>query len=105
MEALLGFLISLLISGIIIYVVTVFFGERKGFGRAILTALIGAIIFGVTYYFLSGWIATVAGGIGWLIAIGNLYDIGRIKSFLVALIVWLLAAFVNLILPTISGPL
>lgn len=106
MEALLGFLISLVVSGIIIYLVTKLFGETEGFGTAILAAFAGAIIFALASYFLgAGWIAVLLGGIAWLIALGTLYNMGWLKSLLVAFIVWIFANFVNLILPTIGGPL
>lgn len=105
-EILVGFLISLLVSGLIIYLVTKLLGEREGFGTAILTALTGSIIFALVSYFLgTGWIAVLLGGIAWLIALGTLYNMGWLKSLLVAFIVWIFANFVNLILPTIGGPL
>lgn len=103
---LIGFLISLIISAIIVYVATKLFGEKEGFGTAILTAFIGAIIFAVVSYFIgAGWIAALIGGIAWLIALGMLYKIGWIKSFVVAVVIWIFATIVSLVLPTIAGPL
>ena len=102
------FLISLVISAIIIYVVTKIFGEKEGFGTALLTAFIGAIIYAATYYFLRpelGWLASLIGGIAWLIALGVLYSIGWLKALGIALIVWIIAAIVSFILPTVIGPL
>ena len=102
------FLISLVISAIIIYVVTKIFGEKEGFGTALLTAFIGAIIYSVTYYFLRpelGWLASLIGGIAWLIALGVLYNIGWLKALGIAIIVWIIAAIVSFILPTVIGPL
>ncbi|MFO7677274.1 MAG: hypothetical protein R6V50_02670 [Thermoplasmatota archaeon] len=102
------FLISLLISAIIIYFVTKIFGEKEGFGTALLAAFIGAIIYAAAYYFLKpelGWLASLIGGIAWLIALGVLYGIGWLKALVIALIVWIIAAIVGIFLPTMMGPL
>jgi hypothetical protein len=108
LATLLVFLISLVISAIIIYVVTKLFGEKEGFGTALLAAFIGAIIYAASYYFLrpdSGWIASLIGGIAWLIALGFLYGIGWLKALGIAIIVWIIAAIVSFVLPTVTGPL
>jgi Na+/melibiose symporter-like transporter len=102
------FLISLVISAIIIYFVTKIFKEKKGFGTALLAAIIGAIIYAVAYYFLKpelGWLASLIGGIAWLIALGFLYGIGWMKALGIAVIVWIIAAIVSFVLPTVMGPL
>ncbi len=102
------FLISLVISAIIIYVVTKIFGEKEGFGTALLAAFIGSIIYAATYYFLRpelGWIASIIGGIAWLIALGVMYSIGWLKALGIAIIVWIIAAIVSFVLPTVIGPL
>lgn len=102
------FFVSLIISAIIIYVVTKILGEKEGFGSALLAAFIGAIIYAVVYYFLKpdlGWLASVIGGIAWLIALRALYSIGWLKAIIIAIIVWILAAVVNFVLPTVTGPL
>jgi hypothetical protein len=102
------FFISLVVSAIIIYVVTKIFGEKEGFGTAILAALIGAVIYAATYYLLRpelGWLASIIGGIAWLIALGFLYSIGWLKALGIAIIVWIIAAVVGLFLPTVIGPL
>ena len=102
------FVISLIISAIIIYVVTKMFGEKEGFGTALLAAFIGAIIYAAAYYFLRpelGWLASLIGGISWLIALGVLYSIGWLKALGIAIIVWIIAAIVGIFLPTMIGPL
>ena len=102
------FVISLIISAIIIYVVTKIFGEKEGFGTALLAAFIGAIIYAAAYYFLKpelGWLASLIGGIAWLIALGFLYGIGWLKALVIAIIVWIIAAIVGIFLPTMIGPL
>jgi hypothetical protein len=103
---LLGFLISLVISAVIIYIAAKLFGEKEGFGTAILAALVGAIIFAVVSYFIGiGWVAALIGGIAWLIALGSIYKIGWLKSFIIAVVIWIFATIVSLVLPTIAGPL
>ena len=102
------FFVSLIISAIIIYVVTKILGEKEGFGSALLAAFIGAIIYAVVYYILKpdlGWLASVIGGIAWLIALRTLYSLGWLKAIIIAVIVWILAAVVNFVLPTVTGPL
>jgi carbon starvation protein CstA len=100
LPVLIGFLISLIISAIIIYLITALFGEDEGGGTAILAALVGAIIYGLAYYFLgNGLLAAVLGGIGWVIALASLYDIGWLKAAVIAVIVWLVATVVSWILP------
>jgi hypothetical protein len=102
------FLVSLVISAIIIYVVTKIFGEKEGFGTALLAAFIGAIIYAAAYYFLRpelGWLASLIGGIAWLIALRGLYSIGWLKALGIAIIIWIIAAIAGIFLPTMIGPL
>lgn len=101
-----GFLISLVISSLIIYLAAKLFGETEGFGTAMLAALIGAIIFAIASYFIAtGWIAALIGAIAWLLALRSLYQIGWLKSLLIAIIIWAFATLASLVLPTIAGPL
>jgi hypothetical protein len=100
------FVIGLIVSTIIIYIVTKLFGEKEGIGRAFLTAIIGAIVYSVSYFlFGRGWLAAIVGGFVWLLALRGLYDIGWWKSLVIAIIIWIVAAIVGLILPTATGPL
>ena len=103
---LLGFLISLVISAVIVYLATKLLGEKEGFGTAIWAALAGAIIFAIVSYFIGIiWVASLIGGIAWLIALGSLYNIGWLKSLVIAFVIWVFATIVSLVLPTIAGPL
>jgi hypothetical protein len=103
---LLGFFISLAVSGVVIFVSAKLLGEKEGFGTALIAAFSGSIIFALTYYFIGiGWAAALISGVAWLIALGNLYKIGWIKSFIIALFIWVIANLVSLVLPTIAGPL
>ena len=102
------FFVSLIISAIIIYIVTKVLGEKEGFGTAIMAAFIGSIIYAVIYYFLRpdlGWLASIVGGIVWLVALRALYSIGWLKALIIAMIIWILAAVVSIVLPTVIGPL
>lgn len=101
-----NFLVSLVVSTLIIFLVTKFFGEKESLGTAFTSALIGTIIYTLVFYFFGrGLIATLSGGIAWLIALGNLYRIGWFKSFIIALIIWLIANLISYFLPTLTGPL
>ncbi len=101
----LNFVISMIASTIIIYIVTKLLGEKEGLGTAILAALIGAIIYTGAYFFLgTGLLAAVIGGIAWLIALGSLYKIGWLKALMIAVIVWIVITILSF-LPTVAGPL
>ena len=100
------FLIGLVISTIIIFIVTRLFGERESVKIAFITAVIGAVIYTVIYYLLgNGLVAAIVGGIVWLISLKWLYKMGWLKSILVAVILWIIASIVGVLLPTASGPL
>jgi len=100
------FVVGLIVSTVIIYIVTKLFGEKEGFGRAFLTALVGAAVYSIVYFLVgTGWIAAIVGGIVWLIALRGLYKMGWLKSLAVAVIVWIAAVIVGLLLPTAPGPL
>ena len=100
------FVIGLIISTIIIYIVTRLFGENKGIGRAFVTAIIGAIAYSIVYFLLgNGWLAAIVGGIVWLIALRMLYSMGWLKALVVAVIIWIAATIVDLLLPKVPGPL
>ena len=101
---LLGFLISLVISAIIIYLSAKLLGENDGFSTALLAALSGAIISALVSYFIGiGWIASLVGGIAWLIALGNLYKIGWLKSLAITIVVWIINTIIVLTLLTVVG--
>ncbi len=100
------FIIGLIVSTVIIYLVSKLFKQKEGIGRAFLTALIGTIVYSVIYFiFGQGWIATIIGGIVWLLALRGLYDIGWLKALGIAVLVWVAAAIVGFLLPTVPGPL
>ncbi|MGI0048210.1 MAG: hypothetical protein ACREAW_01605 [Nitrososphaera sp.] len=100
------FIVGLAISTIIIYITTKMFGQKEGIGRAFATAIIGTIVYSIVYFiFGSGWIAAIVGGFIWLMALKGLYDIGWLRALVIAVIVWIAATIVGLLLPTAPGPL
>jgi hypothetical protein len=106
LSSILYFIVALLVSTVIIYVVTKLFGEREGISRALLTAVIGKVIYIVAYFLIgNGLLAAVLAGIVWLLALKSLYKIGWVKALPIAIIIWVFAAVIGLFLPTLSGPL
>jgi len=101
-----GFLVALVVSTIVIYVVTKMFGQEEGIGIALLAAVIGTVIYALTYFLLgNGLLAAVVAGIVWLLALKGLYKIGWGKALIIAIIIWILAFIIGLFLPTLGGPL
>ncbi len=100
------FVIGLVISTVIIYIVTKLFGEKEGIKHALAAALLGSVVYSVVYFiFGHGFLAAVAGGIVWLLALRVLYGFGWIKAFIIALIIWIISGLTGLIIPTGPGPL
>ena len=96
-----SFLIALIVSTIIIWVVTKLTGETEGIGTALLAAIIGTAIYALVYWLLgNGLLAAVIAGIGWLLALKGLYKIGWLKAILIAILIWILTVIVGLFLPT-----
>ena len=105
-SALLTFVVALLISTVIIYIIVKLFGEKEGITTAILAGLIGTAIYTILYYFLGhGLITAFIAGIVWLLALQRLYPVGWLKSLLIAVVVWIVTTVVGWFLPTLSGPL
>jgi len=97
------FIIGLVVSTIIIYIVTRLFGEKEGIARAFITAIIGAVIYGIAHFLLgNGLLSATIGGIAWLLALRGLYGIGWIKAFIIAVIIWIFSAIVGVLLPTVT---
>lgn len=106
LQSVIVFVVGLIISTVIIYVTTKLFGQKEGIGRAFVTAIIGAIVYSVIYFiFGQGLIAAAVGGFVWLLALRGLYDIGWLRALVIAVIVWIAATIVGLLLPTVPGPL
>jgi hypothetical protein len=101
-----GFVLALIISTIVIYVVAKLTGEKEALVTAFLAALAGTIIYIIVYFlFGNGLLAAVIGGIVWLLALKVLYKIGWLKALFIAILIWILTTIVGLFLPTLTGPL
>jgi len=100
-----SFLVALIISMVIIYLVTKLLGEKEGLGTAFLAALIGTAVYTLFYYVLGqGLVAAFIAGIVWLLALQKLYSIGWIKSLVIAIAIWLLTSIAGWFLPALTGP-
>jgi uncharacterized membrane protein len=100
------FVIGLIISTVIIYIVTKLFGEKEGIKQAFAAALIGSAVYAVVYFiFGHGFLAAVTGGIVWLLALKALYRFGWIRAFIIAVIIWIISGVIGLVVPTGPGPL
>jgi hypothetical protein len=100
------FIVALIISTVIIYIITKLFGEREGIITAFLAALIGTVIYIIVYSLIGqGWIAAFIAGIVWLLALQFLYKIGWLKSLVIAVVIWIATTIVGWFLPTLTGPL
>ena len=97
------FIIGLIVSTIIIYVVTRLFGEKEGIARAFMTAIIGAVIYGIAHFLLgNGFLSATIGGVAWLLALRGLYNIGWLKALIIAVVIWIFSAIVGVLLPTVT---
>jgi hypothetical protein len=100
------FLVGLLISTVVIYLVTFVLGQRRSIKLALFTAIIGSIVYGVSYALMgNGFLSAVLGGIAWLLALKTIYRMSWLKALIVAVIVWIITAFIGSLLPTAIGPL
>ena len=100
------FLVGLLISTVVIYLVTFLLGQRRGIKLAIFTAIIGSIVYGISYILLgNGFLSAVLGGIAWLLALKSIYRMGWLRALIVAVIVWIITTVIGTLLPTAIGPL
>ena len=105
-DVLARFVLSVVVSAIIIYVASKLFGQKEGLGSAVLAAIVGAVIYGAAYFFIGEhFMASVIGGIVWLLALKGVYDIGWGRALVIAIVVWILATGIGYFLPTLTGPL
>ena len=99
-------IIALLVSTVIIYVVTKLMGEKESLRTALVAAVVGTVVYIIAYLlFGSGLLAAFLAGIVWLLALKSLYKIGWVKALITAVIIWIFATIIGLFLPTLSGPL
>ena len=100
------FVISLVISTVIIYFITKVLGEREGIKYAFLAAISGSIIYGIFNNLIGNNIVTsIIGGAIWFFALKIIYRMKWLKTLLITFIIWIVASLVGILIPTLPGPL
>ena len=100
------FLIGLVVSTMVIYLVTLLMRQRRSLKLAFFTAIIGSIVYVIAYaLFGNNFLFAVLGGIAWLLALKGIYRMGWLKALIVAVGVWIITTIIGALLPTAIGPL
>ena len=100
------FIIGLLVSTLVIYLVTSITRHRRSIKLAFFTAIIGSIVYGIVYLWLgNGFLSAVLGGIAWLLALKAIYHMGWLKALIIAASIWIITSIIGVLLPTATGPL
>ncbi len=99
-----SFFVSLVVSGLVIYLVTMFLGSGKGIVTALLTAFVGSVIYALAYVVPTTFLSTLVAGIAWLLAIRHFYNTGWLRAIVMAAAIWFVAGIVSTFLPTLAGP-
>jgi len=100
------FIIGLLVSTLVIYLVTSITRHRRSIKLALFTAIIGSIVYGIVYLWLgNGFLSAVLGGIAWLLALKAIYHMGWLKALIIAVSIWIITTIIGVLLPTATGPL
>lgn len=95
---------SLIVSGLVIYFVTLILSRGRGIMTAILTALTGSVIYALAPVLPTSFLSSVIAGIVWVFAISHFYNVGWLKALILAVVVWFVTGVVSSFLPTLSGP-
>ena len=100
------FVIGLVISTVIIYFITKVFGEREGIKYAFLAAISGSIIYGILNNLIGNNIITsIIGGALWIFVLTIIYRMKWLKALLIAFIIWGITNLIEILIPTLPGPL
>jgi hypothetical protein len=100
------FVIGLVISTVIIYFITKVFGEREGIKYAFLAAISGSIIYGILNNLIGNNIITsIIGGALWILVLKIIYRMKWFKALLIAFIIWGITNLIEILIPTLPGPL
>ena len=100
------FVIGLVISTVIIYFITKVFGEREGIKYAFLAAISGSIIYGILKNLIGNNIITsIIGGALWIFVLKIIYRMKWLKALLIAFIIWGITNLIEILIPTLPGPL
>ena len=98
------FLINLLVSTLVIYLVTLFMRQRRSMKLALFTAIIGSIVYEIAYAVLrNGFLSAVLGGIAWLLALKAIYHMGWLKALIVAIGIWIITTIIGVLLTPVIG--
>jgi len=103
-DSLVVFVVSLLIGGIGIYVAARVVVDESDYGYAVVTALIGAIVWGIVGFFL-GWIPLLGPLLTFLAYIGVInarYPGGFWDAVVISLVAWLASAIVLYLLAALG---
>jgi len=78
-------LVNLFILTLIIYLVTSLLGKRRSMKLALLTSIVGLIVYWIAnYLWTNTLVSAFLGGIAWLVALKTIYPMGWIKALIVA---------------------
>ena len=100
------FLVGLLVSAAVIYIVTLFASEKRSIKLALFAAIIGSIVYVVVYALFENPILSGAiGGLAWWLALKTIYRMRWLKSLIVAVAIWIITAIIGTVVPTAIGPL
>jgi len=83
------FIIVLLISTLVIYLVTSITRHRRSIKLALFTAIIGLIVYVIVHFwFENSFLSAVLAGIAWLLAVKTIYHMGWLKALIIATSIW-----------------
>lgn len=103
LKALVPLIVGWLVSGFAVWLALKMFPgkqKRESFGGALLTALIGALIFGV-FAAVKIPLGTLIALIIWLFALKKIQNVGWLGAALLAFLIYIINALLGLLLPTI----
>ncbi len=103
-DAAISFLVSLLVGAAAIYIAAAILVDVRDYTHAIVTALVGAVVWFLSSLFL-GWIPLLGPALvflAYLWVINSRYPGGWVKAALIALGAWLIGAALLAILGTVG---
>ena len=100
------FLIGLLVSTVVIYLVTLFMRQRRSLKLALFTAIMGSIVYVIAYVLLrNDFLSAILGGIAWLLALKSFYHMGWLKALIVTVGIWIIITIIDVLLRNAIGTL
>jgi hypothetical protein len=95
------FVVGLLVGGLAIYVAARVVTGESSFGSAVVTAVVGAVAWGLTALLL-GWVPLVGSLLPLVVWVGVVkwrYDVGWVEGAVVGFLAWFVSALALLVLP------